>query len=80
MREKTTAPSASRRPATSRDYGDDGLFQRVVRRLRDLLIMGVVGPVDRRAGDRRDPLRDRPAAGQSASCRPRPRASAKPIA
>ena len=45
MREKTTAPSASRHPASSRDYGDDGLFQRIVRRLRDLLIMGVVGPV-----------------------------------
>ena len=32
------------RQAASREYGDDGLFQRVVRRLRDLLIMGVVGP------------------------------------
>ena len=30
--------------AASREYGDDGLFQRIVRRLRDLLIMGVVGP------------------------------------
>ena len=45
MREKTPAPSASSHPATSREYGDDGLFQRVARRLRDLLIMGVVGPV-----------------------------------
>jgi hypothetical protein len=45
MREKPPAPPAARRPATSRDYGEDGLFQRLVRRLRDLLIMGVVGPV-----------------------------------
>ncbi|MEO5687160.1 MAG: hypothetical protein ABIR54_07335 [Burkholderiaceae bacterium] len=45
MREKTTAPPAARRPASSRDYGDDGLFQRLVRRVSDLLIMGVVGPV-----------------------------------
>ncbi len=45
MREKTPVPPASRRPATSREYGDDGLFQRVVRRLRDLMIMGVVGPL-----------------------------------
>ena len=45
MREKTTVPPASRRPSDSRDYGDDGFFQRLARRLRDLLIMGVVGPV-----------------------------------
>jgi hypothetical protein len=45
MREQNPVPPASRHPATSRDYGDDGFFQRVVRRLRDLLIMGVVGPV-----------------------------------
>jgi hypothetical protein len=45
MREKTPVPPASRRPATSREYGDDGLFQRVARRLRDLAVMGVVGPV-----------------------------------
>ncbi|MCK9686144.1 hypothetical protein [Scleromatobacter humisilvae] len=32
------------RPADTRQYGDDGLFQRLVRRLRDLLIMGLVGP------------------------------------
>jgi hypothetical protein len=45
MPEKEPAPSAAPRAATSRDYGDDGFFQRVMRRLRDLLIMGVVGPV-----------------------------------
>ena len=44
MREKPSSAPASRHPATSRDYGDDGLFQRIVRRLRDLLIMGIVGP------------------------------------
>ncbi len=33
-----------RRPVDTREYGDDGLFQRLVRRLRDLLIMGLVGP------------------------------------
>jgi hypothetical protein len=32
------------RPAATREYGGDGLFQRLVRRLRDLVIMGVVGP------------------------------------
>lgn len=45
MREKTPAPAASRRPDTSRDYDDDGFVQRIARRLRDLMIMGVVGPV-----------------------------------
>jgi hypothetical protein len=45
MREKTSAPPAARRPATSREYDDDGVVQRIARRLRDLLIMGVVGPV-----------------------------------
>ena len=45
MREKPPVPPASHRSSTSREYGDDGLFQRVARRLRDLLIMGVVGPV-----------------------------------
>jgi hypothetical protein len=45
MREQTSAPAASRRPDASRDYGNDGFFQRFVLRLRDLLIMGVVGPV-----------------------------------
>ena len=45
MREKPTVSQAPRRPAASREYGDDGLFQRLARRLRDLLIMGVVGPV-----------------------------------
>ena len=45
MREKTSVPPAPSRTATSREYGDDGLFQRIARRLRDLLIMGVVGPV-----------------------------------
>ena len=44
MPSKTSAPASSRRPATSRDYGNDGLFQRLARRIRDLLIMGVVGP------------------------------------
>ena len=32
------------RSAATREYGDDGLFQRLVRRVRDLVIMGVVGP------------------------------------
>ena len=32
------------RPADTREYGADGLFQRVARRLRDLVIMGLVGP------------------------------------
>jgi len=32
-------------PAASREYGNDGFFQRLVRRLRDLMIMGVVGPI-----------------------------------
>ena len=32
------------RPAANREYGDDGLFQRLARRLRDLVIMGLVGP------------------------------------
>jgi hypothetical protein len=45
MPANTPAPTAARHPATSRDDGDDGLFQRVARRLRDLLVMGVVGPV-----------------------------------
>ena len=45
MREKPPASAASRRPETSREYGADGLFQRTVLRLRDVLIMGVVGPV-----------------------------------
>ena len=44
MPSKTPAPASSRRPATSRDYGSDGLFQRLARRVRDLLIMGVVCP------------------------------------
>jgi len=45
MREKTPVTPAARRPASSREYGDDGVFQHIARRLRDLLIMGVVGPV-----------------------------------
>ena len=36
--------SLHRRAATTREYGDDGLFQRIVRRLRDLVIMALVGP------------------------------------
>ena len=36
--------SLPQRPAATREYGDDGLFQRLVRRLRDLVIMGLVGP------------------------------------
>ena len=44
MRDKPPVSPSARRPASSRDYGDDGLFQRLARRLRDLLIMGVVGP------------------------------------
>ncbi len=34
----------SSRPAPIREYGDDGLFQRLARRLRDLAIMALVGP------------------------------------
>jgi hypothetical protein len=45
MTANTYDSSAPQRPATSRDYGDDGFFQRLARRLRDLLIMGVAGPV-----------------------------------
>ncbi len=45
MREKNPVPPTARRAAASREYGDDGVFQRIARRLRDLLIMGVVGPV-----------------------------------
>jgi hypothetical protein len=46
MTANTYDSPAPRRPATaSREYGDDGLFQRLVRRLRDLLIMGVAGPI-----------------------------------
>jgi hypothetical protein len=45
MREQTPAPAASRRPDASREYGNDGLLQRFALRLRDVLIMGVVGPV-----------------------------------
>ena len=44
MREKTPAPPAPRRSAESRDDADDGLLQPIGRRLRDLLIMGIVGP------------------------------------
>jgi len=32
-------------PGTTREHRDDGILQRVVRRLRDLMIMGVVGPL-----------------------------------
>ena len=45
MREKTSDFMASGHPAASPEYDGDGLVQRLVRRLRDLLIMGVVGPV-----------------------------------
>jgi hypothetical protein len=45
MPANTFATPAPRRPAASREYGDDGLFQRLARRLRDLLIMGVAGPI-----------------------------------
>ncbi|MEP6505846.1 MAG: hypothetical protein ABJD97_21110 [Betaproteobacteria bacterium] len=45
MPANTPARPATRPDATSRHYGDDGFFQRLARRLRDLLIMGVVGPV-----------------------------------
>ncbi|HEY9027615.1 MAG TPA: hypothetical protein VIP05_25205 [Burkholderiaceae bacterium] len=45
MPANTFATQAPRRPATSRDYGDDGFFQRLAKRLRDLLIMGVAGPI-----------------------------------
>jgi hypothetical protein len=45
MPEKHPVRPAPRHAAASRHYGDDGFFQRLARRLRDLLIMGVVGPV-----------------------------------
>jgi hypothetical protein len=45
MRETHPASPTARRAASSREYGDDGVFQRLARRLRDLLIMGVVGPL-----------------------------------
>ncbi len=45
MREKQHDSLGARRPATSREYGDDGFFQRLARRLRDLMIMGVIGPL-----------------------------------
>ena len=35
----------SRRPAASRHHDDDGLFQRVALRLRDLAVMALVGPL-----------------------------------
>ena len=50
MPANTFADPASRRdplphrPVDTREYGDDGLFQRLVRRLRDLAIMALVGP------------------------------------
>ena len=45
MTANTYDSPAPQRPATSREYGDDGFFQRLARRLRDLLIMGVAGPI-----------------------------------
>lgn len=45
MREKPSTSPPAAQPANSRQAGDDGLFQRIARRLRDLLIMGVVGPL-----------------------------------
>ncbi len=45
MREMQHDSPGARRPDTSRDYGHDGFFQRLVRRLRDLMIMGVIGPI-----------------------------------
>jgi hypothetical protein len=45
MTANTYDSPAPPRPAASRDYGDDGFFQRLMRRLRDLLIMGVAGPL-----------------------------------
>ena len=45
MPANTFADPAARRPAASRPYGDDGLLQRLVLRVRDLLIMGIVGPI-----------------------------------
>ncbi|MBW8779454.1 MAG: hypothetical protein JF585_09585 [Burkholderiales bacterium] len=45
MTANTYDSPAPPRPAASRDYGDDGFFQRLLRRLRDLLIMGVAGPL-----------------------------------
>lgn len=37
-------PPTSRQPAATRQYGDDGAFQRFALRLRDLAVMAVVGP------------------------------------
>ena len=37
-------PTSRRSDEASRQYGDDGLFQRVAQRLRDLAIMALVGP------------------------------------
>ena len=45
MREKTPDFTAAGPPAASHEYDGDGFVQRLVQRLRDLLIMGVVGPV-----------------------------------
>jgi len=45
MTANTYDSPAPRRPAASREYGDDGIFQRLAKRLRDLLIMGVAGPI-----------------------------------
>jgi len=45
MTANTYDSPAPRRAAASREYGDDGFFQRLAKRLRDLLIMGVAGPI-----------------------------------
>ena len=45
MTANTYDSPAPRRLATSREHDDDGFFQRLARRLRDLLIMGVAGPL-----------------------------------
>jgi hypothetical protein len=45
MTANTYDSPAPRRAATSREYGEDGFSQRVAKRLRDLLIMGVAGPI-----------------------------------
>ncbi len=45
MSAHTSARPPFRPDAASRHYGGDGFVQRLARRVRDLLIMGIVGPV-----------------------------------
>jgi hypothetical protein len=45
MTVNTTVHPAMRRSAAHRQYGNDGFVQNAARRLRDLMIMGIVGPI-----------------------------------